>query len=117
MLTSQDHPLRCYRMETLRKLNSNFSFRAADIKEKSQLEQLLEPDVTHIIHLAAKAGVRESMKNPEAFLQVNIVGYFNLLELARLKGIKHFIYASSSSVYGKTQDIPFKRICNMQYPS
>jgi UDP-glucuronate 4-epimerase len=65
-----------------------------------------KPDA--IVHLAARAGVRPSVLFPELYLQTNIFGTFNLLEAARQNGISRFIFASSSSVYGATRDLPFR---------
>jgi UDP-glucuronate 4-epimerase len=65
-----------------------------------------KPDV--IVHLAARAGVRPSVLSPELYLRTNIFGTFNLLEAARQNGISRFIFASSSSVYGATRELPFR---------
>jgi UDP-glucuronate 4-epimerase len=65
-----------------------------------------KPDA--IIHLAARAGVRPSVRSPELYLQTNIFGSFNLLEAARKNGVRRFVFASSSSVYGATRELPFR---------
>lgn len=66
------------------------------------------PDITHILHLAAQAGVRYSLENPMAYAESNLTGHLNMLELARrAPKLKHFVYASSSSVYGANTKVPF----------
>jgi len=69
---------------------------------------LADPAVDQVVHLAAQAGVRYSLTNPEAYIQANIIGHFNVLEACRHKqGLKHLVYASSSSVYGGNTKLPF----------
>jgi UDP-glucuronate 4-epimerase len=67
-----------------------------------------------IIHLAARAGVRPSVRSPELYLQTNIFGTFNLLEAARKNGVSRFVFASSSSVYGATRELPFREDQSLQ---
>jgi len=69
-----------------------------------------------VIHLAAQAGVRYSIENPTAYVSSNIVGFLNILEGCRYNDIKHLIYASSSSVYGKNKTIPFSEDDNLDHP-
>jgi UDP-glucuronate 4-epimerase len=69
-----------------------------------------------IVHLAAQAGVRYSLENPRAYVDSNLVGTFNLLELARRHKPRHFIFASTSSVYGANTDTPFKEIDRTDHP-
>ena len=89
--------------------------RVFDNKNKSNIE-CLETKITCVINLAAQAGVRYSIENPSAYIQSNIVGFSNLIELARNNNVKHFIYASSSSVYGGNKKIPFKESDNVDHP-
>lgn len=80
----------------------------ADILDRPALEQIFvanHPEV--IVHLAARAGVRPSIKNPELYLRVNVTGTKNLLDLAKKYPLKQFIFASSSSVYGNQKKVPF----------
>ncbi|MFQ5973173.1 MAG: SDR family NAD(P)-dependent oxidoreductase [Alphaproteobacteria bacterium] len=88
-----------------------FRFVRGDIAEAGDLEAALGevPDVDRIVHLAAQAGVRYSLTNPAAYARANLTGHFNLLELARElgDGLGHFVYASSSSVYGGNTKHPF----------
>src|SRR5579871_4640714 len=82
---------------------AGFRFVEADIADRAAVEALAtaHPGVDRIVHLAAQAGVRYSLENPRAYIHSNVVGQIELLELARqIKPLRHFVYASSSSVYG-----------------
>lgn len=90
--------------------NKRFRFRKADIAGEGAIARLLkdEPAIDRVVHLAAQAGVRYSIDHPEAYIQANIIGHFNMLEACRRRGtIKHLVYASSSSVYGGNTKLPF----------
>ena len=85
----------------------NFQFFKMDVSDKVAVATLPKP-IDQIIHLAAQAGVRYSLINPQAYIDSNITGHLTMLELARnTPGLKHFVYASSSSVYGGNTKIPF----------
>ncbi len=87
-----------------------FSFDEIDIADRQAIDGLAEqhPDITRIVHLAAQAGVRYSLINPYAYVQANILGHLVMLEFCRhLDGLEHFVYASSSSVYGGNEKVPF----------
>jgi UDP-glucuronate 4-epimerase len=91
-------------------VDENFSFIQVNIADKEAMEDVINryPDITHIIHLAAQAGVRYSLVNPYAYTNANIEGQLVMLEMARkLKHLKHMMYASSSSVYGTNTKLPF----------
>ncbi len=90
--------------------HKNFIFGKIDIANEVALDSFLEDkSFKKIIHLAAQAGVRYSLQNPRAYVQSNLVGHLNILELARNnQDIEHVLYASSSSVYGGRTDLPFK---------
>ncbi len=95
----------------------NFNFVKIDITNKHELVDLISntnPEV--IIHLAAQAGVRYSLDHPEKYLESNVHGFLNLLEAIRERPIKHFIFASSSSVYGLNKEIPFKTHHHTDHP-
>ena len=77
-----------------------FTFIRADIADDEAMDRLAPDGVDRILHLAAQAGVRYSLENPRAYIRANISGHLNLLELARRREVSHFVYASSSSVYG-----------------
>lgn len=86
----------------------NFSATEAMLEDQTRLDQVADdftPDV--IIHLAAQAGVRYSLENPRAYLDANVIGAFNVMEAARRLGVKHLLIASTSSVYGANEDMPF----------
>ena len=83
-----------------------FTFLRADIADDGALDRLALEGVDRILHLAAQAGVRYSLENPRAYVRANIAGHLNLLELARRQGVSHFVYASSSSVYGDSGSGP-----------
>jgi len=88
----------------------NFTFRKIDIADKDSMTILGHgfPSITHIIHLAAQAGVRYSLINPYIYVQTNLMGQLCILELAKtLPNLKHMMYASTSSVYGANQKTPF----------
>lgn len=86
-----------------------------DIKNRSNIN-LLKPHISCIVNLAAQAGVRYSILNPSAYIQSNLVGFSNLIEHAKNNNVKHFLYASSSSVYGGNKNIPFKESDNVDHP-
>jgi UDP-glucuronate 4-epimerase len=88
--------------------NKHYHFIEADITDYSEIKSKLNHGFDVIIHLAAKAGVRPSIKDPIAYQQVNIQGTQNILEFARLHGIKQFIFGSSSSIYGINSNVPWK---------
>ena len=87
-----------------------FEFHRLDISDRDAMLKLASgcPDITHIVHLAAQAGVRYSLVNPYAYVTANIMGHVVMEELARaLPALRHFVYASSSSVYGANKKTPF----------
>jgi UDP-glucuronate 4-epimerase len=94
-----------------------FRFSRTDIRDKEEILALFEdfrPD--YVIHLAAQAGVRYSLKNPDAYLESNILGFGQLLEGARKHPPQHFVFASSSSVYGANGKLPFSVSDNVDHP-
>lgn len=90
--------------------HTEFSFLEGDVAASGLLDSILaDARIDRVVHLAAQAGVRYSLENPEAYIQSNIVGHFRMLEACRQADgrIRHFVYASSSSVYGGNKDVPF----------
>jgi len=88
--------------------NPNFELVEADIRDPAALRRAFtETNFECIVHLAARAGVRPSLKEPHLYLETNVNGAMNLLELARSSGTKQFIFGSSSSVYGLNNKVPF----------
>ena len=89
--------------------NQNFRFIKGDISNKGLMMEIFEehkPEV--VVNLAAQAGVRYSIENPDVYIESNIIGFFNILEACRRYPVKHLIYASSSSVYGSNKKVPFE---------
>ncbi|MDP6927344.1 MAG: GDP-mannose 4,6-dehydratase, partial [Rhodospirillales bacterium] len=89
---------------------SGFTFYQLDIADQSGMEKLVadHPEITGVLHMAAQAGVRYSLENPMAYAETNLQGQVQLLEVCRrLKKMEHFVFASSSSVYGGRKDLPF----------
>jgi len=88
--------------------HKNFSFHKFNIADKDAMLPFAKKGITHIMHLAAQAGVRYSLQNPYAYVESNLMGQVVMLELARhMDGLEHFVYASSSSVYGGNTKTPF----------
>ena len=86
----------------------NFSFRKLDISDRAQMENLFrEVAPPRVAHLAAQAGVRYSITHPHSYASSNISGFLNVLEGCRAIGVEHLVYASSSSVYGANERLPF----------
>lgn len=97
--------------------SSNFTFINIDISNKEEMVKLFENNnFVYVIHLAAQAGVRYSIENPMVYAESNIVGFVNILECCRYNNIKHLIYASSSSVYGGNEKMPFSESDNVDHP-
>ncbi|MBI5916953.1 MAG: NAD-dependent epimerase [Bacteroidetes bacterium] len=95
----------------------NYTFIQLAIEDAANLERLFAKHKFDMVcHLAAQAGVRYSLKNPEAYIQSNIVGFFNILETCRHHNIKHLVYASSSSVYGLNEKMPYSTSDNVDHP-
>src|SRR5256712_9325724 len=88
--------------------NPNFELIEGDIRDREALRRAFsETNFDCIVHLAARPGVRQSLREPHLYLETNVNGTMNLLELARSSGTKHFIFGSSSSVYGLNNKVPF----------
>ena len=103
-----DVSLKLDRLNSINKLNKSFTFIKGDIADKEFLRDIFDNNKFDIVvNLAAQAGVRYSLINPEVYMKSNIIGFFNILENIKDKNIEHFIYASSSSVYGGNSKIPF----------
>jgi len=95
----------------------NFYFFKFDLTDDNFLnKQFGDISIDKICHLAAQPGVRYSIENPKAYIQSNIVAYLNMLEFARNNKINYFIYASSSSVYGESNDVPFSESAVVDKP-
>jgi UDP-glucuronate 4-epimerase len=97
--------------------HANFTDVRADIADRAVMEQLFEKHKPQrVVNLAAQAGVRYSIENPHAYIDSNIVGFLNILEGCRHNDVEHLVYASSSSVYGANESMPFSVHDNVDHP-
>ena len=97
--------------------NERFRFVKADVADRARIEDMFEREAPdRVIHLAAQAGVRHSLKNPHAYVDSNIVGFLNILEGCRHAGIQHLVYASTSNVYGGNTRMPSSEHDNVDHP-
>ena len=88
--------------------DGRFTFVRGDLCDAALIERLFAQNgFDVVVNLAAQAGVRYSIENPRAYLESNLVGFFNILEACRHHPVKHLVYASSSSVYGGNKKVPF----------
>lgn len=111
-----DVNLKQSRLEKL-KPYENFTFIKGDISDKETVDQLFaeyEPKI--VVNLAAQAGVRYSLENPDVYMQSNVIGFYNILEACRHYPVDHLIYASSSSVYGANKKVPFEETDFVDHP-
>ena len=110
-----DPSLKKARLDTLeRQYGNRFRFQRVDFSNANELKALADFD--SIVHLGAQAGVRYSIEHPEAYVQSNLVGHCNMLELARHRKVRHLVYASSSSVYGGNKSLPFRVEDRVDHP-
>lgn len=94
-----------------------FRFVRMDVADRDAMAEFFSREMpAHVVHLAAQAGVRYSLKNPHAYVDSNLVGFVNVLEGCRHAGVKHFVYASSSSVYGGNTRMPFSERDSVDHP-
>ncbi|TGB01711.1 GDP-mannose 4,6-dehydratase [Halobacillus salinus] len=95
----------------------SFKFIKGDLADKTLIENLFKENVPDIvINLAAQAGVRYSIENPDAYMQSNVIGFYNILEACRHYPVDHLVYASSSSVYGANKKVPFEESDFVDHP-
>ena len=98
-------------------LHKNFFFQRINIQDKQNIPQIFKTHKFDLVcNLAAQAGVRYSIQNPQAYIDSNINGFFNILECCRVNKIKKLVYASSSSVYGNSKKTPFKEGDSVDLP-
>ena len=109
-----DPALKGFRLSQIEKMNGHWTFVKGDIADKALIDQLFATyhfDI--VVNLAAQAGVRYSITNPDAYIQSNLIGFYNILEACRHSydegrhGVEHLVYASSSSVYGNNKKVPY----------
>ncbi len=111
-----DVNLKLARLELLKSF-PNFSFLKGDVADESALKLAFDSSTfDRVIHLAAQAGVRYSVKNPKAYVHSNLVGFSNVLEACRTAKTPHLVYASSSSVYGMNSKVPFSANDAVDHP-
>ena len=97
--------------------DQGFTFYKVDLIDQAALEKIFtENKLDYVVNLAAQAGVRYSLQNPRAYINSNIIGFFNVLELCQKFKIKHLVYASSSSVYGSNTKLPFSTSDSVDHP-
>ncbi len=113
-----DPKLKQARIERLQsRFGNRFRFLKADFADAAALADALDGALfDDIVHLGAQAGVRYSIANPAAYVRSNLVGHCNVLELARSRAARHFVYASSSSVYGGNKSVPFRVEDRVDHP-
>jgi UDP-glucuronate 4-epimerase len=113
-----DPALKKARLESLgRQFDNRFRFERVDFANADELRRVADTiEIDGIVHLGAQAGVRYSIENPGAYIQSNLVGHANMLELARHRQVPHMVYASSSSVYGGNKSLPFRVEDRVDHP-
>lgn len=103
-----DVSLKEYRLKEIEKIGGNFTFIKGNIADKELVFSLFEKyHFSVVVNLAAQAGVRYSITNPDVYIESNIIGFYNILEACRHFPVKHLVYASSSSVYGSNKKVPY----------
>lgn len=108
--------LKIDRLERLKKHN-HFTYYQLDIQNHQDLNHVFsQHNISHVVNLAAQAGVRYSIENPESYINSNIVGFSNVIEACRQNEVIHLIYASSSSVYGLNSKVPFSIFDRVDHP-
>lgn len=101
-----DVAIKEWRLEQLK--DDRFSFIKGDLSDKETIEEVFEKyKPTVVVNLGAQAGVRYSITNPDAYIQSNMIGFYNILEACRHFPVEHLVYASSSSVYGSNKKVPY----------
>ena len=113
-----DPTLKQARLSSLaRQFDNRFRFERVDFADAAALGRVADTmEIDGIVHLGAQAGVRYSLENPAAYIQSNLVGHANMLELARHRRPRHMVYASSSSVYGGNKSLPFRVEDRVDHP-
>ncbi len=111
-----DTDLKEARLAALRKLDG-FTFIRADVSNREAVEKIFSQNpFTRVVHLAAQAGVRFSLTDPHEYIPANLSGFFNILHACKEANLEHFVYASSSSVYGANSKVPFEESDATDHP-
>lgn len=96
------------RLKEIEALDRNWTFVHASIADRKVIEEIFTGnEISVVVNLAAQAGVRYSISNPDTYIQSNLIGFYNILEACRHHGVEHLVYASSSSVYGSNEKVPY----------
>ena len=104
----KEYRLRCIEKKASEHPEKEYAFFRGDIADRVFVEKLFtENHFDIVVNLAAQAGVRYSIENPDAYIQSNMIGFYNILEACRHNPVEHLVYASSSSVYGGNKKVPF----------
>ena len=112
-----DIKIKLDRLKILKTYEKKFAFKKINIKNCQYLEKIFKKHkFDQVINLAAQAGVRYSIANPKAYVESNLIGFFNILECCRQFKVKHLIYASTSSVYGNNSPLPFLEKNHADHP-
>lgn len=103
-----DVRLKRERLAAIEAMGRDWTFVKASIADRDAVDRLFtENEIAVVVNLAAQAGVRYSITNPDAYIESNLIGFYNILEACRHHGVEHLVYASSSSVYGSNKKIPY----------
>ena len=103
-----DVNLKYERLKEIEGLSKDWTFIKGNIADKVLIEQVFtENKIDVVVNLAAQAGVRYSITNPDSYIESNLIGFYNILEACRHHEVEHLVYASSSSVYGSNKKIPY----------
>lgn len=95
---------------------SNFTLYECDIRDKEALGKIINREIDVVVHLAAMAGVRNSIENPRLYYEVNVLGTLNILEVCKASNVSKIVFASSSSVYGNNKEVPFREEDRVDFP-
>jgi UDP-glucuronate 4-epimerase len=110
-----DINLKKKRLALLKKYK-NFNFKKIDLVNEKSLQNIFKKKIDVVFNLAAQAGVRYSIENPRNYLDSNLIGYFNLLDISRINNVKYFFYASTSSVYGNSKFNKLSELHSVEKP-
>ena len=112
-----DVSLKYERLREIESLSKDWTFIKGSIADKSLIEKVFtENKIDVVVNLAAQAGVRYSITNPDSYIESNLIGFYNILEACRHHAVEHLVYASSSSVYGSNKKIPYSTADKVDNP-